>query len=95
MSLPIIQTIAIDTIAVLLSAGFMESFSTDEQVIIGSFFNVLGDLIALNSSYIDYIQPSKEDAESITKDSGHDEYELLKKSVDKLQEEMIKIKKCE
>lgn len=95
MSLPLVNPIAIDTIAVLLSVGFIESFSTDEQAIIGNFFNVLGDLIALNSSYIDYIQPPKEeDKEDSTKDNEQDEYELLKKSIDKLQEEMKKIKKC-
>ena len=91
MSLPVVHPLAIDSFAVLLSAGFIDSFSTDEQAIIGAFFNVLGDLITLNSAYVSYLQPPVEDNQESTFDDKKDEFELLKKSIDKLQEE---IKKC-
>lgn len=89
MSLPIIHPIALDSLAVLLVAPLTESLSVDEQAIVGAFLTVMGDLLSLNSSYLSYIQPSQDnDSDS----SDDNEYELVKKSLDKMKEELEKIK---
>lgn len=54
MSLTFIHPIALDGLAVLLVAPLTESLSVDEQAVVGAFFNVLGDLLALNSSYLSF-----------------------------------------
>lgn len=97
MALPIIHPIALDTLAVLLVAPLTESLSIDEQGVVGAFLSVLGDLLSLNSSYLSYIQPSQDDNEETNQndsDSSNqdDEYELIKKSLDKMKEELEKLK---
>lgn len=96
MSLTFIHPIALDGLAVLLVAPLIESLSVDEQAVVGAFFNVLGDLLALNSSYLSFFQTtdsqSNEQDSNSQEDNQHNEYDLLKKSFQKLEEELNKIK---
>lgn len=95
MSLTFIHPIALDGLAVLLVAPLTESLSVDEQAV-GAFFNVLGDLLALNSSYLSSFQTtdsqSNEQDSNSQEDNQDNEYDLLKKSFQKLEEELNKIK---
>lgn len=63
----------------------MDCFTIDEQDVIGNFFSSLGSMISLNSSYLSYLE--------IPLDNQKDDkdYDLIKKTVDKLQEEVMKI----
>lgn len=96
MSLPLIHPIALDGLAILLVAPLTESLSVDEQAIVGAFFNVLGDLLALNSSYLSLFQTSDQSDEQPDTQTDHSdkEYDLLKKSFQKLEEELNKIKQA-
>lgn len=91
----------IDQLIVLISATFMDCFSTDEQEVIGNFFSTLGSIISFNSAYISYVEgkiekkqdeknEQKDDQENTNEDNN---YELLKKSIEKIQEQMKNIKK--
>lgn len=96
MPLPIIHPLALDGLAVLLIAPLTESLSVDEQAIVGAFFNVLGDLLSLNSAYLSTFQtsntPSEEQTDDFETDNQDKEFELLKKSFQKLEAELKKIK---
>lgn len=92
MSISPIHPIAFDSMAVLLSASLVHSFSIDEQAVIGAFLAVLGDLISFNSTYLSLVESQNQQDDSADKDDSHDEYELIKKSIDKLQEEIEKLK---
>lgn len=96
MSLTFIHPIALDGLAVLLVAHLTESLSVDEQAVVGAFFNVLGDLLALNSSYLSSFQTtdsqSNEQDSNSQEDNQDNEYDLLKKSFQKLEGELNKIK---
>ena len=85
MGLPSIHPLIMDQMIVLISASFMDCFTIDEQDVIGNFFSSLGSMISLNSSYLSYLE--------IPLDNQKDDkdYDLIKKTVDKLQEEVIKI----
>lgn len=88
--LPQIPFVLLDEIVVLISSAFAEVFTVDEQDVIGNFFSSLGAITLLNSSYLGYIQTlqSQED-----KEEHKDHYELLEKSIDRIKEELEKIKK--
>ncbi len=85
MGLPSIHPLIMDQMIVLISASFMDCFTIDEQDVIGNFFSSLGSMISLNSSYLSYLE--------IPLDNQKDDkdYDLIKKTVDKLQEEVMKI----
>ena len=87
-SVPIVHPIFLNSLVVLLATSLSETISPDEQAIVGAFLSTLGDMISFNSAYLSYIQQnnSSEDQES------KDQYDLLKKSIDKIQEELEKIK---
>ena len=65
----------------------MKCFSNDEQAIIGAFLTTLGDMLSLNSAYISYLQ----DQNSLSKQNQND-YDLLEKSIEKIKEEINKMK---
>lgn len=95
MPLPIIHPIALDTLTVLLVAPLTESLSIDEQAIVGAFLSTMGDMLSLNSSYLSYIYSKQDGADQdnmAEENQNSDEYELLKKSIDKIKEELEKIK---
>lgn len=93
MSRPPLHPIVFDSLAVMLSASLVNSFSIDEQAVIGAFLSVLGDLISFHSTYLSLVQTQNQQEDSYEdKDDSSDEYELIKKSIDKLQEEIEKLK---
>ena len=84
MALPCMHTLLLNQIIVLLALSFNECFTNDEQAIIGAFLTTLGDMISLNSSYLSFQQNQSE--------NSNDDYDLLEKSIEKLKEELEKIK---
>lgn len=92
MSLPEIHPLLMDELLVLISGAFMECFSADEQAVIGTFLATLGSIISLNSVYILYLQGIQEDDNNNDDDKDEDKYDLLEKSMDKIKEEIEKLK---
>lgn len=91
-----LHPLALDSIAVLLVAPLTESLTVEEQAILGAFFNVLGDLLALNSSYLSAFQSQDNVNTNQSKASdsnSSDEYELLKESLQKLEKQLNEIRK--
>ena len=85
MSLPYMNTVLLNQMIVIISQSFNECFSNDEQAIIGAFLTTLGDMLSLNSAYISYLQ----DQNSLSKQNQND---LLEKSIEKIKEEINKMK---
>ena len=79
--------VLLNQMIVIISQSFNECFSSDEQAIIGSFLTTLGDMLSLNSAYISYMQ--NQNSFSII---SQDDYDLLEKSIDKIKEEIEKLK---
>lgn len=88
--------VILDELLVLISSAFMETFTADEQAVIGTFLATLGSIVSLNSVYILYLQGIGEEIqqEQMKKedDTDEDKYDILEKSVDKIKEEIEKLK---
>ena len=87
MSLPCMHPVLLNQMIVVISQSFNECFSNDEQAIIGSFLTTLGDMLSLNSAYISYMQN-----QNSFSTNSLDDYDLLEKSVEKIKEELHKMK---
>lgn len=81
------HTVLLNQMIVIISQSFNECFTNDEQAIIGAFLTTLGDMLSLNSAYISYLQN-----QNSLPESNHDDYDLLEKSVEKIKEELDKMK---
>lgn len=102
MPLPNVNPLILDELLIAISAGFMECFSADEQAVIGTFLATLGSVISFNSVYTLYIQglaqamnqDNKDNNDnSDDKDNKDKEWELIKKSIDKIKERLDQIQK--
>ncbi|MEG0366328.1 MAG: hypothetical protein RR585_05805 [Coprobacillus sp.] len=102
MALPNVHPLLLDETIVLISAAFMECFTPDEQAVIGTFLATLGSVISFNSVYLLYTQglasaqsqesdSNSENNKEKETDENQDNYDLIRKTVDKLQEEVHKI----
>lgn len=72
--------------AVVLSAALFQTFSSDEQALIGAFLTTVGDMLSLNSAYISFCQSQQSQI------SQDDQMDVLQKGLDKLKEELEKMK---
>lgn len=81
------HTVLLNQMIVIISQSFNECFTSDEQAIIGAFLTTLGDMLSLNSAYISYMK--NQNSLSI---NSQDDYDLLEKSVEKIKEELYKMK---
>lgn len=85
-----------NSLIVVITTALSQSLTTDEQALVGSFLSTLGDMLSFNSTYLSYIQQNIEDnfqQESSSDNTDDDQYDILKKSIDKIQEELEKLKK--
>lgn len=93
-----IHPLALDSLAVLLIAPLTESLSVEELAILGSFFCVLGDLLALNSSYLSAFQSPEDlsfNPQEEKNTNQNNKFELLKESFQKLEKQLNQLKeKC-
>lgn len=92
MALPNMNPLVIDQLIVVMSSVFMDYFSADEQDVIGNFFATLGSMLSLNSSYILLQQSQNEILNQDDKTEADSQYDLLEKSIDKMKEEIEKMK---
>ncbi len=53
----------------------------------GAFLNVFGDLLSLNSAYISYAQ-----SQNNNDNEDNNEYDIIQKSIEKIQDELEKVK---
>lgn len=92
MALPNMNPLVIDQLIVVMSSVFMDCFNADEQDVIGNFFAALGSMLSLNSSYILLQQSQNEILNQDDKTEADSQYDLLEKSIDKMKEEIEKMK---
>lgn len=92
MALPQINPLLVDELIILISGAFMDCFSADEQAVIGTFLATLGSVISFNSVYVLYLQGQMQSTEPSDSDKQDDQYELLQKSIEKIEEEIKKMK---
>lgn len=76
-----IHPLGFTTSAILVAYLLSNDLSISEQAAIGSWFNVIGDVLAASSAWGSVIQ---ERCESLN-DNSDNEKELLKKSIEKIQ----------
>ena len=86
-----VPPIAIDGLAVLICASLQGCYSIEQISVVGAFFNVIGDILSLNSAYLSlFIDDNNSSNEDNNDLEGLD---LLKDSVEKIQKELEKMKK--
>ena len=68
----------------LLVAPLTECLSIDEMAVVGSFLNVLGDLLALNSAYLSYVQDEEAPTNKQENQTDQNDYEVIQKSIEKI-----------
>ncbi len=91
MAIPKMHPLAIDSIALLICASFYESYNAEQMAVIGAFFNVIGDLLSLNSSYISYLTQANDNTKE--QSDENDGLDLLKDSIEKIKQELDEMKK--
>ena len=79
-------------IAVIVGYLLTSEFNILEQAALGAWFNVVGDILASNSSYSAIIE-EQIDLQEKQKDNSEIDLETLDKAIDKLKESIEKIKK--
>lgn len=82
-------------IAVIVGYLLTNEFNVVEQAALGAWFNVVGDILASNSSYSAIIeeQSNNSDLQEEQKDNTQIDLETLDKAIDKLKDSIEKIKK--
>lgn len=90
MPIPNVHPLVLDELIVLLSNVIMNTFTPDEQALIGTFLASLGSITSFNSVYLLYTQGLQEAAKQ--KENKEESMEVLKKCVDTLQKEMATYK---
>lgn len=86
-----IPPIAIDGLAVLICASLQDCYSIEQLAVIGAFFNVIGDVLSLNTSYLSLFTDN-----NTSNDENNNDIEgldLLKESIEKIQKELENMKK--
>ena len=89
MNEPCIHPLLLNQSLVLISCSLIDFFSEEQLAVIGAYLTTLGDMISLNSTYCSFIKDQNEKIEN-----KEDDYDLLEKSIDKIKEEIEKIKKA-
>ncbi len=85
-----VHPIVINELIVLLANSFIGEVTTDDMDVIGNFFASLGAMMIFNSSYISRFTVEPTQDETKEDDDKQDEIDLLKKSIEKLRNEIKK-----
>lgn len=95
MAIRCISPILLNQLTVIISSVIMQNFSGDEQAVIGTFLETLGSMISSNSVYILYNQGLVENSQKSESqdDDSKDQYDILEKSIKKIQDEIDKLKR--
>ena len=79
--------------AVILGYLLTLEFDVDEQAALGAWFNVIGDILASNSSYLALLQTRYDQLEDKTQDEQKDQFDILSEALDKLKEKIDMLEK--
>lgn len=89
MYLPNLDPFSFTGTAVILGYLLTNDFTIDEQAALGAWFNVVGDILASNSSWADVLESRQQSFKDNQNDLDvlKDAIDKLKDSIEKLQEE--------
>ena len=82
--LPNMHPLTFTTSAVIVGYLLIDDLSVEEQAALGSWFEVVGDILASSSSWLAVLQ-SRNVIPSNDEKNNDDEIEMLKKSIEKIQ----------
>ena len=81
------SSLTFTTTAVLVSYILIEQLTTNQQDIIGGWFNIVGDILSASASWNSAIEDQLNDNENNQeKQTNDDNMEILKKSIEKIEE---------
>lgn len=81
------SSLTFTTTAVLVSYILVEQLTTNQQDIIGCWFNIVGDILSASASWNSAIEEQLNDSQNNTNEQTNDDHlEVLKKSIEKIEE---------
>lgn len=81
------SSLTFTTTAVLVSYILVEQLTTNQQDIIGGWFNIVGDILSASASWNSAIEEQLNDGQNNTNEQTNDDHlEVLKKSIEKIEE---------
>lgn len=85
------SSLTFTTTAVLVSYILVEQLTTNQQDIIGGWFNIVGDILSASASWNSAIEEQLNDSQNNTNEqtneqTNDDHLEVLKKSIEKIEE---------
>lgn len=85
------SSLTFTTTAVLVSYILVEQLTTNQQDIIGGWFNIVGDILSASASWNSAIEEQLDDSQNNTNEqtneqTNDDHLEVLKKSIEKIEE---------
>lgn len=85
------SSLTFTTTAVLVSYILVEQLTTNQQDIIGGWFNIVGDILSASASWNSAIEEQLNDSQNNTNEqtneqTNDDHLEILKKSIEKIEE---------
>lgn len=83
--LPNMHPLTFTTSAVIVSYLLIDDLSMEEQAALGSWFNVVGDILSSSSSWLAVLQSRNVIPSNDEINNDNDEIEMLKKSIEKIQ----------
>lgn len=83
--LPNMHPLTFTTSAVIVSYLLIDDLSMEEQAALGSWFNVVGDILSSSSSWLAVLQSRNVIPSNDEINNDNDEKEMLKKSIEKIQ----------
>lgn len=88
MQIPIVSAYGFTGTAVILGYILSNEFSIDDQAALGAWFNVVGDILASNSTMSAIIDSSNQ-----SNQNNENEIDLLKDALSKLQDNLNELTK--
>ncbi len=92
MYLPNLDPFSFTGTAVILGYLLTNEFTIDEQAALGAWFNVVGDILASNSSWAGVIEARQQSFKDEQEDNQND-LDILKDAIDKLKDNIEKLQK--
>lgn len=88
MYIPDIDVYSFTGTAVILGYLLTLEFDVNEQAALGAWFNVIGDILSSNSSYLALLQARYDNSQSDSENNDKDNFDILNEALDKLKEKM-------
>lgn len=90
MYLPNLDPFSFTGTAVILGYLLTNDFTIDEQAALGAWFNVVGDILASNSSWAGVLESRQQSFKDDQEDDQND-LDVLKNAIDKLKDSIEKL----